>query len=178
MKIILGITGSIAAYKAALLTRLFVKEGDEVKVIMTESAHDFITPLTLATLSKNPVASVLFNKESGVWTNHVELGNWADVMLIAPATANTIAKMAHGFCDNLLLSTFLSATCSVFVAPAMDRDMYENAATQENIGILKSRNIHIIPPTSGELASGIQGVGRMAEPEEILNLIKAHYHKF
>lgn len=167
--IIIGVTGSIAAYKAALLIRLLVKQGANVKVIMTSDAHDFITPLTLATLSKNPVlSSFTANSESGVWNNHVDLGIWADALLIAPATANTLAKMANGICDNLLLATYLSARCKVLVAPAMDLDMYKHPSTQQNLKTLQKHSVTIIPAESGELASGLEGEGRLAEPETIL----------
>jgi phosphopantothenoylcysteine decarboxylase / phosphopantothenate---cysteine ligase len=171
VKILLGVSGSIAAYKAAHLTRLLVKGGHEVKVVMTASARDFITPLTLATLSKNPVHSELFNRESGEWVNHVELGSWCDVFLIAPASANLLAKMAHGLCDNLLLTTYLSCTSHVVIAPAMDRDMYQHPATRANLEILKARAVSIIDPEDGELASGLHGIGRMAEPEHIVEFL-------
>lgn len=166
-KILLGITGSIAAYKAAILVRMLVREGAEVKVVMTPLAKKFITPLTMATLSKNPVLVDFFDPENGAWNSHVSLGEWADLYLIAPATANTMAKMAHGIADNLLLTSYLSARCPVAVAPAMDLDMYAHPVTQENIGILRSRGVAIIEPGDGELASGLSGKGRMAEPEEI-----------
>jgi phosphopantothenoylcysteine decarboxylase / phosphopantothenate---cysteine ligase len=166
-KILLGVTGSIAAYKSAVLTRLLVKAGAEVKVIMTRSAHDFITPLTLSTLSKNLVFTDFVKDNSGQWNNHVELGLWADGMVIAPASANTIAKMAHGLCDNLLLAVYLSARCPVFFSPAMDLDMLQHGSTKENIQKLQSRGNRIIDPAFGELASGLVGLGRMAEPEEI-----------
>jgi phosphopantothenoylcysteine decarboxylase / phosphopantothenate---cysteine ligase len=171
--ILLGISGSIAAYKSASLTRLLVKAGAQVKVIMTESAKDFITPLTLATLSKNKV-NTQFADAEGTWHNHVELGLWADVMLIAPASANTIAKMANGLCDNLLLATYLSARCKVYFAPAMDLDMLQHPATQENITRLTAFGNQLIKPNTGELASGLYGTGRMAEPEEIVALLE-HY---
>lgn len=171
-KIILGVTGSIAAYKAAILVRLLVKEGAEVKVIMTPLAKEFITPLTLATLSKNPILVDFFNPEDGRWNSHVDIGIWADAYLIAPATANTLAKMAHGIADNLLLTTYLSARCPVLAAPAMDVDMYNHVATQENIRLLRSRGVHIIEPSSGELASGLEGKGRMQEPETIVAALK------
>ncbi len=167
-KILLGISGSIAAYKAAVLTRLLVKEGAAVKVIMTPAAKDFITPLTLSTLSKNPVHSEFVKNESGEWNNHVELGLWADAMIIAPASANTLAKMANGLCDNLLLAVYLSARCPVFFAPAMDLDMLQHTATQSNIQRLQHFGNTLIAPNHGELASGLIGNGRMAEPEEIL----------
>ena len=172
MNILLGITGSIAAYKAAFLTRLFVKEGWQVKVIMTPDATQFITPLTLSTLSKNPVYSA-FTGADGAWVDHVALSNWADVMVVAPATSNTLAKMATGQCDNLLLACYLSATCPIYLAPAMDRDMYLHSATQQNLHHLQERTQHhLIPPGTGELASGLTGTGRMAEPEDILSEVK------
>lgn len=171
MKVLLGICGSIAAYKSAYLVRHFIKAGHEVKVIMTQGAADFVAPLTLATLSKNPVHTQFFDKSNGVWVNHVELGNWADVFLIAPASANTLAKMANGLCDNLLLATYLSATCPVIIAPAMDRDMFLHPGTQKNIDTLESFGNTIIPPQEGELASGLEGIGRMAEPEDIFDLV-------
>jgi phosphopantothenoylcysteine decarboxylase/phosphopantothenate--cysteine ligase len=167
-KIILGVTGSIAAYKAAILTRLLVKSGAEVKVIMTPAAHDFITPLTLATLSKNPVLTEFKKDKTGEWHNHVELGLWADAVVIAPASAHTLAKMASGQCDNLLLAVYLSARCPVFFAPAMDLDMLQHPATARNIPTLSSYGNHLIEPAFGELASGLTGTGRMAEPEEIV----------
>lgn len=166
--ILLGITGSIAAYKAAVLTRLLVREGAEVQVVMTQLAKQFITPLTMATLSRNPILVEFFDPENGAWNSHVNLGCWADLYLIAPATANTIAKMAHGVADNLLLTSYLSARCPVAVAPAMDLDMFAHPATTENIDTLRSRGVSIIEPASGELASGLSGKGRMAEPEDIL----------
>jgi phosphopantothenoylcysteine decarboxylase / phosphopantothenate---cysteine ligase len=171
-KILLGVCGSIAAYKSALLIRLLVKHGAEVKVIMTASAHDFITPLTLATLSKNPVLTNFSKDETGQWNNHVELGLWADVMIIAPASANTLAKMATGLCDNLLLATYLSARCQVLFAPAMDLDMWQHPATQSNLKRLTAFGNQVIEPTHGELASGLVGTGRMAEPEQILHAIE------
>lgn len=173
--IILGVTGSIAAYKAAVLVRLLVKEGAEVKVVMTELAKQFITPLTMATLSKHPVMVEFYNPENGDWHSHVDMGLWADLYLVAPATANTIGKMAHGIADNLLLTTYLSAKCSVMVAPAMDLDMYRHSATQHNLGILRSYGNVIVEPTEGELASGLIGKGRMAEPEEIVSFIKNYF---
>lgn len=176
-KILLGITGSIAAYKSAVLTRLFVKEGAEVKVIMTPCAKDFITPLTLSTLSKNPVHSEFYNAADGTWNNHVELGLWADVMIIAPASANTIAKMAAGLCDNLLLAAYLSARCPVYIAPAMDVDMLKHPATKSNIAKLKSFRNTIITPDTGELASGLYGEGRMAEPEAIVAFVSGELKK-
>jgi len=172
LKILLGVSASIAAYKAALLTRLLIKDGHEVKIIMTQSATEFITPLTLSTLSKNPVYSKFSDAGSGEWVNHVALAHWADVFVMAPLSANTLAKMASGGCDNLLLATYLSATCPVYFAPAMDLDMYKHPAVQQNVDILKSRGNVIIPPNDGELASGLTGIGRMAEPEEILAELK------
>jgi len=169
--IILGITGSIAAYKAAILVRLLVKEGAEVKVVMTHLSKEFITPLTLATLSKNPILVDFFNPENGDWNSHVDLGIWADLYLIAPATANTIAKMANGVADNLLLTTYLSAKCPVMVAPAMDLDMYNHPATQKNIKTIQGYGNIVIEATTGELASGLTGKGRMEEPENILSAV-------
>ena len=170
--IILGITGSIAAYKAAMLCRLLVKEGAEVRVIMTPLAKQFITPLTMATLSKHPILVEFFNPENGEWNSHVSLGEWADLMLIAPATANTLAKMVTGVADNLLLTTYLSARAKVAVAPAMDLDMYAHITTQTNIRTLAERGVEIIEPEAGELASGLVGKGRMAEPDEIVEQVK------
>jgi phosphopantothenoylcysteine decarboxylase/phosphopantothenate--cysteine ligase len=169
MKIILGISGSIAAYKAAHLTRLWVKQGAEVQVLMTQAATDFITPLTLSTLSKRPVFSDV-SSEAG-WNNHVELGLWADAIVIAPASANTLAKLANGLCDNILSAVYLSARCPVFVAPAMDVDMWHHPATQENIRRLQAHGVQVIPVGVGELASGLVGEGRMAEPEEIVEFV-------
>jgi phosphopantothenoylcysteine decarboxylase/phosphopantothenate--cysteine ligase len=170
-KIIVGITGSIAAYKSAQLIRLLVKEGVEVKAIMTQFAKEFITPLTLATLAKNPVLVDFFNPENGDWNSHVDLGLWADAFLIAPATANTIGKMANGIADNLLLTTYLSAKCPVVVAPAMDLDMFAHSVVQRNLQILKATGNHIIEPSTGELASGLDGKGRMEEPENIIRYL-------
>ncbi len=168
-KILLGVTGSIAAYKAIVLVRLLVKAGAEVKVIMTPSARDFVSPLTFSTLSRNEVLIDLFNETS--WANHVNLGRWADVMLIAPLSCNTIAKMANGFCDNLLLAVYLSATCPVIVAPAMDEDMWHHPSTKLNIDKITSFGNKIIPVENGELASGLYGEGRMAEPDQILQYL-------
>ena len=168
-KIILGVCGSIAAYKSAILVRLLVKAGANVKVILTADAANFITPLTLATLSKNPVYTQYFDPETGVWSNHVELGLWADLVLIAPASANTIAKMASGLCDNLLTAVYLSAKCPVYFAPAMDLDMWKHESTTHNVELLKSYGNKMISPGSGELASGLYGAGRMAEPDEIID---------
>lgn len=174
-KILLGVTGSIAAYKAAFLVRLLKKSGAEVKVIMTISASDFITPLTLATLSENPVLSSFHKNETGEWNNHVELGLWADLMLIAPISANTLGKMANGICDNLLIATYLSARCPVMVCPAMDLDMYAHPSTTRNLKLLKSYGNFIVDAEEGELASGLIGKGRMAEPEHILDRIRQFF---
>ena len=173
-KILLGITAGIAAYKTASLVRLFIKLGADVKVIMTLASKDFITPLTLSTLSKNPVHSTFYEKEdeNELWNNHVDLGLWADYFLIAPATANTLSKMANGTCNNLLLATYLSAKCPVYFAPAMDLDMYKHPSTKESLDKLKSFGNILIPATSGELASGLVGEGRMAEPEDIVAFIE------
>ena len=173
--IILGVTGSIAAYKAATLTRLLVKEGASVKVVMTPLAKEFITPLTMATLSKSPILVDFYNPENGDWNSHVDLGLWADLYLIAPASANTIGKMAGGIADNLLLTTYLSAKCPVMVAPAMDLDMYKHPATQRNLKVLQSFGNIIIEPESGELASGLIGKGRMEEPEKIVSFITDYF---
>jgi len=173
-KILLGITAGIAAYKTASLVRLFIKLGAEVKVIMTPASKNFITPLTLSTLSKNPVHSTFYSKEdeNELWNNHVDLGLWADYMLIAPATANTLSKMANGTCDNLLLATYLSSKCPVYFAPAMDLDMYKHPSSLESLKKLQSFDNILIPATSGELASGLIGEGRMAEPEDIVFFIE------
>jgi phosphopantothenoylcysteine decarboxylase / phosphopantothenate---cysteine ligase len=176
-KIIVGVTGSIAAYKSALLVRLLVKSGAEVKVIMTASAHGFITPLTLSTLSKNPVLTEFVKDSSGQWNNHVDLGLWADAFVIAPASANTIAKMANGLCDNLLLAVYLSARCPVFFAPAMDLDMLQHPSTKANIQRLISYGNTVIEPAFGELASGLTGSGRMEEPEGIVNTLESFFSK-
>lgn len=170
--IVVGVTGSIAAYKTASLVRLLVKEGAEVKVVMTPLAKAFITPLTLATLSKNPIMVDFYDPENGDWNSHVSMGLWADLYLVAPATANTMGKMAAGIADNLLLTTYLSAKCPVMIAPAMDLDMYRHPATQKNMEILRSYGNLIIEPEEGELASGLSGKGRMAEPEEIVEQIR------
>ena len=174
--ILLGITAGIAAYKTASLVRLFVKSGANVKVIMTPAAKEFITPLTLSTLSKNPVISSFTEDEddSAVWNNHVELGLWADLFLVAPATANTLSKMASGRSDNFLVATYLSAKCPVYFAPAMDLDMYKHPSTKSSLELLQSFGNIMIPVTSGELASGLVGAGRMAEPESIVSLIESH----
>lgn len=175
-KILLGVTGGIAAYKAAHLVRLFVKAGAEVQVLMTASAKDFITPLTLATLSKREVFSELINTETEnpTWNNHVDFSLWADFFIIAPATANTLAKMAHGVCDNLVMATYLSCKCPVYVAPAMDLDMYQHATTHANLKQLQANGVTVIPAEAGELASGLYGEGRMAEPENIVHFIQNH----
>ena len=177
--ILLGITGGIAAYKTTFLVRLLIKAGANVKVILTDSASSFVSPLTLATLSKNPVLSTFINEDEGAtdWNNHVELGLWADMMLIAPATANTLSKMANGICDNLLLASYLSAKCPVFFAPAMDLDMYQHPSSKSSFEKLRSFGNIMIPATSGELASGLHGEGRMAEPEDIVSFIKEYLSK-
>ena len=173
-KILLGISGGIAAYKTANLVRLFIKAGAQVQVVMSPASLHFVTPLTLATLSKNPVYSTFYNEEdgNGIWNNHVELGLWADFMVIAPATANTLSKMANGNCDNLLIATYLSAKCPVYFAPAMDLDMYKHPSTIDSFQKLKSFGNIMIPAENGELASGLSGEGRMAEPENILAFIQ------
>ncbi|MEP2023919.1 MAG: bifunctional phosphopantothenoylcysteine decarboxylase/phosphopantothenate--cysteine ligase CoaBC [Reichenbachiella sp.] len=176
-KILLGVCGSIAAYKSALLIRLLVKADCDVKVVMTSSAKSFITPLTLSTLSKNPVVSSFEKDDQGQWENHVELGLWADLMILAPASANSIAKMAHGLCDNLLMATYLSAKCPVMIAPAMDLDMYKHPSTCTNLKTLQSYGHQVLDAEHGELASGLIGEGRMAEPEELFNHITAHFSK-
>ncbi|MFO7617977.1 MAG: bifunctional phosphopantothenoylcysteine decarboxylase/phosphopantothenate--cysteine ligase CoaBC [Bacteroidales bacterium] len=176
-KIIVGITGSIAAYKAAFLTRLLIREGAEVKVIMTPYAREFITPVTMATLSGHTVLSDFFHHDDGAWNSHVDLGIWADLLLIAPATANTIAKMATGIADNLLLTTYLSARCPVAVAPAMDLDMLAHPATRHNLELIQSRGDLVIEPATGELASGLEGKGRMEEPEKIVAWLKEYFKK-
>ena len=174
-KILVGITGSIAAYKSILLVRELVKAGAEVKVIMTPAARDFVTPLTLSTLSGQPVLSGLANDDG--WANHVMLGRWADIFIIAPLSCNTLAKMAHGQCDNLLLAVYLSATCPVAVAPAMDEDMWHHPSTRSNLEILAKQGVQLLPVGNGALASGLSGEGRMAEPAEILGFLQAHLRK-
>ncbi len=169
----MGITGSIAAYKAVYLVRQLAREGAEVKVILTPSAKDFVSPLTLSTLSRNPVLTDLFDEQS--WANHVMLGRWADLMIIAPLSCNTLAKMANGICDNLLMAVYLSATCPVVVAPAMDEDMWLHPATKTNIDIIHAFGNRIIPVGKGELASGLEGEGRMAEPEQIIEFIRTDF---
>ena len=173
-KILLGVSGGIAAYKTAALVRLFIKAGAHVRVVMTPASVDFITPLTLSTLSKNPVFSTFYDREDSEteWNNHVEMGLWADLMLVAPATANTLSKMANGTCDNLLIACYLSAKCPVYVAPAMDLDMYIHPSTRSSLSLLQKFGNVIIPAESGELASGLSGEGRMAEPENIISFIE------
>ena len=166
--IVLGITGSIAAYKACMIVRLLVKQGAQVQVVITEAGKEFITPLTLSTLTQKPVISEFFSRRDGTWHSHVDLGLWADAMLIAPATANTLAKMAHGVADNMLLTTYLSMKAPVLVAPAMDLDMYAHPATQANLQLLEQRGVHVIEPGTGFLASTLEGKGRMEEPEAIV----------
>lgn len=172
-KIILGISGSIAAYKAAFLTRLLIKNGCEVQVVMTEASQSFITPITLSTLSKHPVHTNIMDEDT--WDSHVALGLWADAMVIAPATAATLSKLAMGLSDNMLTATYLSAKCPVFIAPAMDLDMWKHPSTQRNISTVKEYGNHIIPVGHGELASGLIGDGRMAEPEEIISFLESHF---
>lgn len=173
-KIVLGVSGGIAAYKTASLVRLFIKAGANVQVVMTPASKDFVTPLTLSTLSKNPVHSTFYNDdEDAVWNNHVELGLWADLMIVAPATANTLSKMANGTCDNLLIATYLSAKCPVYFAPAMDLDMYKHPSTLASFKLLQQFGNIMIPAESGELASGLSGEGRMAEPENIIAFLEA-----
>lgn len=174
-RVILGITGGIAAYKISFLIRMLKKEGAEVKCILTPSAKDFVSPLTLSTLSGEPVYQNFWNREDGRWTNHVDLGMWADLLMIAPLTANTLSKMARGSADNLLLATYLSAKCSVIAAPAMDLDMYAHPTTAENLNRLEKHGIEIIPAEEGFLASGLEGKGRMAEPTTIFERIEAHF---
>jgi phosphopantothenoylcysteine decarboxylase/phosphopantothenate--cysteine ligase len=169
-KVLIGVTGSIAAYKSLLVVRLLVREGASVRVIQTPASKDFVTPLSFSTLSRNPVLTDL--ADAGTWANHVELGRWADILLIAPLSCNTLAKMAHGICDNLLMATYLSAICPVVVAPAMDEDMWRHPATRANLVRLREFGNHIIPVGSGELASGLFGDGRMAEPDEIISFLK------
>jgi len=172
-KIIVGVTGGIAAYKIPQLVRLLKKEGAEVQVVVTEAAKSFVTPQTLSVLSENPVLSDFFKNGQGEWNNHVHLALWADAIVIAPAGANTLAKMAHGLCDNLLMSVILSSRCPVWVAPAMDLDMWTHASTQANIKTLTSQGVNIIDPEDGELASGLSGKGRMAEPEQIFAVLES-----
>lgn len=175
--IVLGITGSIAAYKAAYLVRGFIKKSAEVKIIMTENAKQFITPLTMATLSQNPIAVEFFDPTNGEWHSHVKLGLWADVFLVAPATANTLGKMANGIADNLLTTTFLSAKCPTVVVPAMDVDMYSHPAMRNNLNALRNMGVSILEPETGDLASGLLGKGRMPEPETILEYMESFFNK-
>ncbi len=176
-KVLIGITGSIAAYKTPLLIRLLIKEGAEVQVILTENARDFVTPLTISTLSNRPALTYPFNKTDGTWNSHVEMGIWADLMIVAPASAATLSKMASGMADNLLVTTYLSAKCPVFFAPAMDLDMFNHPSTGENVERLINRGNKLIEPQVGELASGLIGAGRMEEPESILKIIKDHFSR-
>lgn len=173
--IVLGITGSIAAYKAATLLRGLIKLGAEVQVVMTPSGKEFITPVTLSALSGKPVVSEFFGSNDGTWNSHVDLGLWADLMIIAPATAASIGKMAHGIADNMLITTYLSMKCPVMVAPAMDLDMFQHPSTQQNLSILHSFGNHILEPDTGELASGLVGKGRMQEPEQILESVVKYF---
>ena len=177
-KILLGITGGIAAYKTPLLVRALIQQAAEVKVVMTPSSKDFVSPLTLSTLSKNPVLSTFTAEDSDnpVWNDHVELAQWADLLLVAPATANTLSSMVHGRCNNLLLAVYLSAKCPVFIAPAMDLDMYAHPSTQENINTLKSFGNHVLPVGEGFLASGLEGKGRMLEPEEMVSKVVSFFN--
>ena len=174
-RVLVGITGGIAAYKIASFIRLLKKQGAEVRCMMTPASSDFITPLTVATLSENPVGIEFYDSKTGKWTNHVEWALWADVMIFAPVTANSLAKMAHGFSDNFLLATYLSAKCPVFVAPAMDLDMYAHSTTARNLKQLEVDGVQIIPAESGELASGLVGQGRMAEPETLIQVLNNHF---
>lgn len=176
-KIIIGITGSIAAFKIPYLVRLLIKDGAEVQVILTENARDFVTPLTLSTLSKRPALTFPFDQKDGTWNSHVDMGLWADLMLVAPASAATLSKMASGMADNLLVTTYLSAKCPVFFAPAMDLDMYKHPTTAENIEKLVKRGDKLIEPQTGELASGLSGAGRMEEPENIVDILKDYFRK-
>ncbi|MFA8300931.1 MAG: bifunctional phosphopantothenoylcysteine decarboxylase/phosphopantothenate--cysteine ligase CoaBC [Hyphomicrobiales bacterium] len=173
--ILIGVSGSIAAYKIPLLVRLFKKEGANVQIVMSESARDFVTPLTLSALSGNPALTEPFDERDGSWNSHVDMGIWADVLIMAPSSANTLAKMAHGISDNLLVTTYLSAKCPVFFAPAMDLDMYKHPTTAKNVEILKSYGNIVIEPTQGELASGLCGAGRMEEPDEIFRMVQEHF---
>ena len=174
-KILVGVTGGIAAYKIASFVRLLKKQGAEVRCMMTPASSDFITPLTLSTLSESPVGIEFYNSKTGEWTNHVEWALWADVMIFAPVTANSLAKMAHGFSDNFLMATYLSAKCPVYIAPAMDLDMYQHQTTKDNLDRLESFGYTIIPAESGFLASGLEGQGRMAEPEVLLQYLQDHF---
>ena len=176
-KIVLGITGSIAAYKACILVRLLIKKGAEVQVVMTPAAKEFITPLTLSTLTQKPVVSEFFDRRDGSWHSHVSLGLWADAMIVAPASASTIGKMANGVADNMLITTYLSMKAPVFVAPAMDLDMYAHSTTQQNLKKLASYGNHIIEPGTGFLASNLEGKGRMEEPEKIVEALEQYFAK-
>lgn len=176
-KIVLGITGSIAAYKAAVLTRGLIKKGAEVQIVITPAGKEFITPITLSALTSKPVISEFFAQRDGTWHSHVDLGLWADAMVIAPATASTIGKMAHGIADNMLVTTYLSMKAPVFIAPAMDLDMFAHPSTQHNLDILRSYGNHIIEPASGELASHLVGKGRMEEPEKIIEVLEAFFSR-
>ena len=176
-KILIGITAGIAAYKIPLLIRLLIKEGADVKVVMTPEASDFVTPLTLSALSQNPVSIQPFNSADGTWHSHIELGSWADAFVIAPLTANTMAKMATGITDNLLVATYLAARCPVFYAPSMDVDMYHHKTTQQNIATLQSHGNILIAPHSGELASGLTGMGRLEEPQNIVEILQNYFNK-
>lgn len=174
MRVLLGISAGIAAFKIPILIRYFIKAGAEVKCIMTPASSDFISPLVLSTLSKNPVGMEFWNKETGEWNNHVAYGEWADILVIAPATANTLQKMAYGSCDNLLLACYLSMRKKTIVVPAMDLDMYKHPSVERNLQQIKEDGVTVIPPTNGELASGLVGEGRMEEPEEIFNFVMSH----
>ena len=176
-KVIVAVCGSIAAYKTAFFVRLLIKAGAEVQVIMTESAKDFISPLTLSTLSKRPVYSQFIKNDQGEWVNHVDLGMWADLMVVAPLSANTLSKMSHGACDNLLTAVYLSAKCPVMVCPAMDLDMYQHPSTKSNLKNLQSFGNEILAARDGELASGLSGEGRMAEPEEIFEAVTSYFKR-
>lgn len=176
-KIVLGITGSIAAYKSCLIIRALIKKGAEVQVVITPSGKEFITPLTLSTLTGKPVLSEFFDRRDGSWHSHVSLGMWADAMLIAPATASTIGKMANGIADNMLITTYLSMKAPVFVAPAMDLDMFAHPSTQKNLETLRSYGNYIIEPASGELASHLEGKGRMEEPDNIIKVLEDYFEK-
>ena len=176
-KIVLGITGSIAAYKAAILIRALIKKGAEVQVVITPAGKEFITPITLSALTSKPVISEFFAQRDGTWNSHVDLGLWADAMVIAPATASTIGKMAHGVADNMLITTYLSMKAPVFIAPAMDLDMFAHPSTQNNLNILRSYGNHIIEPASGELASHLVGKGRMEEPEKIVEVLESFFNQ-
>lgn len=175
--IVLGITGSIAAYKACIIIRNFIKKGAEVQVVITPAGKEFITPITLSALTSKPVISDFFVLKDGTWNSHVNLGLWADAMIIAPATANTIGKMANGIADNMLITTYISMKAPVFIAPAMDLDMYKHPSTQKNIKILQSFGNHIIEPVTGFLASHLEGKGRMEEPDNIVNILDNYFNE-